>query len=217
MSRNVSKVFPVTKSCKVCKDAGLPERNYNNHNVKNEKGQVCCPTLKSVCCRNCDKMGHTEKYCKVTSTGGFKRIEVLERRAEHEEKEKVKVKSTAEKKTTNVFDSLMDSDSDDEPPANVTMRKPVAGLKMPEKTGFKISIPLSAWLATSPKTPRAKKTASIAPWAPMKKTSSIAPWALGKETSSIAPWALGKDSDKPAKKSWADLSDEDDEEDNTAW
>lgn len=210
MSRNFRKVSPVTKSCKVCKDVGLPERMYMDHTVKNEKGQVCCPTLKSVCCRNCDNMGHTEKYCKVAASENVKRVDAIKRRREHEEVN-VEKKVGVAKKSANVFDSLMDADSDDEPPANVTMRKPVAppanvtmrkpiaGLNVPEKKGF---IPLSEWLATSPKTPSAKKTASIAPWAPMKKTSCI------------APWALGKDSDKPVKKSWIDLSDE---EDNTAW
>jgi hypothetical protein len=202
MSRNVSKVSPATRFCKVCKDAGLPERTYTDHNVKNHKGQLCCPTLKSMSCLKCRKNGHTEKYCTVKATDRVKEAEAIQRRIQQEEK-KAENKVDTAKKSANVFDSLMDSDSDDEPPANVTMRKPVAppanvtmrqpvaGLKMPEKKGFKSSIPLSTWLAGSPKTPPAKKTATIAPWAPVKESF------------------------RAAKRSWADMSD--DEEDNTAW
>ena len=199
MSRNVSKVSPATRFCKVCKDAGLPERTYTDHNVKNHKGQLCCPTLKSMSCLKCAKMGHTEKYCTVKATDRVKEAEAIQRRIQQEEKKAEKKVDTA-KKSANVFDSLMDSDSDDEPPANVTMRKPVAppanvtmraGLKVPEK-GFKSSIPLSMWLAESPKTPT-KKTASVAPWAPVKESF------------------------RAAKRSWADMSDDEEEEDNTAW
>lgn len=204
MSRNVSKVSPATKFCKICKDSGLPERTYKDHNVRNEKGQLCCPTLKAMCCLKCAKMGHTEKYCTVKQTDRVKEADAIQRRIQQEEK-KAEKKVDSAKKSANLFDSLMDSGSDDEPPANVTMRKPmappayvtmrnqVAPLKMPEKKGFKSSIPLSTWLAGSPKTPPAKKSASIAPWAPVKESF------------------------RAAKRSWADMSDdEDDEEDTTA-
>jgi hypothetical protein len=193
MSRNISKVSPATKFCKICKDSGLPERTYRDHNVKNEKGQLCCPTLKGICCLKCAKMGHTEKYCTVKQKGRVKETKEIEGRVKEEEK-----------KSANLFDSLMESGLDDEPPANVTMRKPVAppanvtmrksiaSLKMPEKKGVKSSIPLSTWLAGSPKTPPAKKSASVAPWAPMKE-----------------PF-------RAAKRSWADMSDDEDEENTSA-
>jgi hypothetical protein len=51
--------------CKVCKDMGLSDIVYNSHNVKNEKGKVCCPTLMSIRCTKCSNMGHMEKYCTV--------------------------------------------------------------------------------------------------------------------------------------------------------
>lgn len=54
-----------TKFCKVCKDIGLNDTMFMSHNVKNEKGKVCCPTLMSHTCKKCGKNGHMEKYCTV--------------------------------------------------------------------------------------------------------------------------------------------------------
>lgn len=113
------KVTPAAKFCKVCKDAGLPERHYKDHNVKNEYGQVCCPTLKDTCCMRCSKLGHTEKYCKVT-------VLVTHKKASPEVSKKENNMVNA--KSKNMFGSLSDSDSDDDDlPANITMRRKVSG------------------------------------------------------------------------------------------
>ena len=49
--------------CKVCKDAGKSETEYNSHYVKNNTGKVLCPTLLNQQCKYCKKSGHTVKFC----------------------------------------------------------------------------------------------------------------------------------------------------------
>lgn len=49
--------------CKVCMDAGKPKELYSSHWVKDANGKVICPTLLSVKCPKCLKMGHTVKFC----------------------------------------------------------------------------------------------------------------------------------------------------------
>jgi hypothetical protein len=58
MNTNTKKSF-----CKVCKDAGKTEKEYTSHGLKNEKGDVICPTLLDQNCRYCNNRGHTVKYC----------------------------------------------------------------------------------------------------------------------------------------------------------
>jgi len=53
------------RQCKVCFDAKKPEEVYSSHWVKDDKGNVCCPTLLSQSCRYCDKSGHTVKFCQA--------------------------------------------------------------------------------------------------------------------------------------------------------
>jgi hypothetical protein len=55
--------------CKVCYDAGKPEREYTSHYVKSKpghEGKVVCPYLLSLVCTYCKKKaGHTAKHCPV--------------------------------------------------------------------------------------------------------------------------------------------------------
>jgi len=121
MSRRASvKVSPV--SCKVCKDAGLPESRYNSHRVKNAQGKVCCPTLLSARCRRCEKTGHTAGYCTVILDAG---AEKEARRQEHEAKaQEQKQHKCAAVAVKNAFSELAgsDSESDEELSPNVTVR-----------------------------------------------------------------------------------------------
>ena len=57
-ARKKSKPF-----CKVCFDAGKPEKDYYSHYVKTEEGKVTCPTLLNQSCLNCGRPGHTSRYC----------------------------------------------------------------------------------------------------------------------------------------------------------
>ena len=52
--------------CKVCYDTGKSESQYTSHFVKDipgPKGVVVCPTLLSLECRYCKKIGHTVSRC----------------------------------------------------------------------------------------------------------------------------------------------------------
>ena len=71
-SRTYNKTAPATSTtaatpfCKVCRDAGKPEKEYNSHFVKDQpgpNGKVVCPTLLNQACRICNKTGHTSSYC----------------------------------------------------------------------------------------------------------------------------------------------------------
>jgi len=55
-----------TPYCKVCYDAGRPEKEYTSHYVKDQpgpNGKVICPTLLNQACRICHNNGHTSSYC----------------------------------------------------------------------------------------------------------------------------------------------------------
>jgi hypothetical protein len=60
---NMSKTNIRPPYCKVCHDAGKLESVYNSHFPKDERSNVICPTLLSLECRHCYKIGHTIKYC----------------------------------------------------------------------------------------------------------------------------------------------------------
>lgn len=52
--------------CKVCYDTGKSNSQYTSHFVKDipgPKGVVVCPTLLSLECRYCKKIGHTVSRC----------------------------------------------------------------------------------------------------------------------------------------------------------
>ena len=54
------------KKCKVCLDAGKSREMYSSHWVKDQRGNVVCPTLLSQKCQRCSKPGHTVKFCTFT-------------------------------------------------------------------------------------------------------------------------------------------------------
>jgi hypothetical protein len=54
---------PRKPHCKVCKDAGKSEADYNSHWPKDRDGNVICLTLLEQDCRYCRNPGHTVKYC----------------------------------------------------------------------------------------------------------------------------------------------------------
>ena len=102
----------VKSFCKVCYDSNKPEKEFRSHNVRNEQGKVCCPTLLSVVCAYCGIKGHGPKYCT--------RLAKDRKEAEQPKpvvKKPVTVKKTAEKAPMHSkFSALeMSSDSEDEP------------------------------------------------------------------------------------------------------
>ena len=96
-----------TTFCKVCKDAGKPEKMFTNHNVK-RNGITVCPTLLSYSCRYCDLKGHTIKFC----TRKKKDEEMQKNPVKKQPIAKVK-EPVAKAKPSNVFNCL-ESDSESE-------------------------------------------------------------------------------------------------------
>ena len=119
MSRNVSAKKPY---CKVCHDAGKPEREYTNHMLKDRNGKTTCPTLLNTECRFCHKLGHTAKFCDAP-----KKNEKKEKKEKKRSEYKPKTQKTVNPKTniSNKFQGLSnDDDSDDEVPVLVLKPKP---------------------------------------------------------------------------------------------
>jgi len=115
--------------CKVCKDAGLPMSAYNSHNVRDVKGLVCCPTLKSNKCWKCDGLGHFAGSCPGKKE--VVKVVVKSRDAVKSLDDTVKLKVKVVPASRGRFADLSDgvsSDEEDEkvsadpPPANVTVR-----------------------------------------------------------------------------------------------
>jgi hypothetical protein len=100
--------------CKVCKDAGKCESIYTSHGIKNERGQVVCPTLLEQSCRYCLKNGHTVKYCPSLAKN-----EKEDKRQTNKEiyknKNTYKITSNTNKnKNKSLFAALCDETSSDE-------------------------------------------------------------------------------------------------------
>jgi hypothetical protein len=100
MSRRLTTNKPY---CKVCHDAGKPEKEYTNHRLKDRNGKTTCPTLLKTECRFCHKLGHMAKFCDAPK-----------------KKEKIEYKPKEEKKPvinssfTNKFQSLSNDDDEEE-------------------------------------------------------------------------------------------------------
>lgn len=67
-SKTNAKPNTANKFCQICKNAGLTEKEYTNHFVKNQPGPhgvVVCPTILNAECTYCFKKGHvkSEKHC----------------------------------------------------------------------------------------------------------------------------------------------------------
>jgi len=108
MSRRSTVASATAAHCKVCKDAGLPPTAYGNHNLRDIKGRICCPTIKNNHCHKCDKLGHFAKFCTAKSGGGGAITSSRQEKAAFKE-------SPKETKTvTNLFDCLGESSDEDE-------------------------------------------------------------------------------------------------------
>jgi protein nanos 1 len=103
--------------CKVCKDAKLPEAYYTSHNVRDAKGRIACPTLRSAKCSKCYLTGHTGKYCTKKPADAQKALAVLDRFTKsHNPVQSKPDEPVKKKKSSGMFAALMDSDSDSDSP-----------------------------------------------------------------------------------------------------
>lgn len=109
-----------TKFCKVCKDKGLSKESFSSHNVRDEKGRVCCPSVMSHVCKKCDKQGHMEKYCVVKQKDGMidmRRFVAMHTMKPEEKKEESKPVSK------NAFSAFEADSSDDEEEVKPVVKK----------------------------------------------------------------------------------------------
>jgi hypothetical protein len=104
--------------CKVCHDAGKPEKDYTSHYVKstNRLTGICettCPTLLNTECRYCFELGHTAKFCPIIASKNK-----MDDRRQREDKQTTSVAKPAPKLTrtasTNVYSVLDETDSEKE-------------------------------------------------------------------------------------------------------
>ena len=184
--------------CKVCQDAGKPEEVYTSHWVKDLTGKTVCPTLLNTECRFCHKIGHTTKYCKE--------LEKMNKEKERAEKKlqykKQPVEKPSQKKvvTTNQYAVFCESSDDEE-----EVEECSAKCEDQEKKPIQ-----NTWASIASK-PKEQKPIQL----PVQKTGLvllsdfIKPLEV-KQESKLAPWA----NTNAPKKSWADLSDSEDEYDD---
>ena len=106
--------------CKVCQDAGKNVLEYSNHNLKNEKETIVCPTLLEQSCRYCNKKGHTVKYCSTLTKLNKEEKKItnrniyLENANANTNANANKNKNTKSKKNRSLFQALCDDSSDEE-------------------------------------------------------------------------------------------------------
>jgi hypothetical protein len=182
MSNKVS-----VKPCKFCQDVGKPESECTNHRVKDLNGNTTCPTLLNTECRYCFNLGHTTKYCDVLAKHN-KEKERIERR--NQVVSLVAVVKT--KKPDTAFAGLHnDSDSEEDVHNTTVDISKYSYLTMPNKKPKEDE--KTTWVAIVSKPKEAPK-----PKPKVVQQPQLATWAT---TSQIA-----------IKKSWADWSDSEDED-----
>ena len=112
--------------CKVCKDAGMSEKMYTSHYVRDipgPKGIVVCPTLLKTKCRRCSRTGHTRSRCPLNAPKERRQSRTTRVQAvDTDGFVKVSTKLKAVDPTPvvsalgvdNSFSNLLDSDDDDD-------------------------------------------------------------------------------------------------------
>jgi predicted transcriptional regulator len=129
-SRNTNKQS-IKPFCKVCYDAGKTEKEYTSHYVKTEagpNGKVACPTLLSQKCTYCAGSGHTAGYCKVIADKKKAETKAL-KQAEHNKNIVAEKASEKKRKPANLFEELLDDESDNE----VAVKKVMKSVSVPVK------------------------------------------------------------------------------------
>ena len=185
MSRNAKTSNAPKPYCKVCQDAGKPESEYTSHWVKDRSGNTTCPTLLNTECRYCYKKGHTAKFCSVLAEKSKPKPQpkpVL--------KSKPKSNPPKIKMPANCFSALDASDDEEE----IEVQQPTTYAP-------------TGWAAVAAKQPEIELKIEE----PINDAANmivLKPRSQRTESYKAAPWA---NEPKPAKKSWAEMSDSEDE------
>jgi len=199
LSKNIQSKKPF---CKVCQDAGKPENVYTSHWVKDLTGKTTCPTLLNTECRFCHKLGHTTKFCKELNKENA-RVE-KEKQKQQEKPKKNPIEQP--KKPKNTFAVLCDdSDSCESDNENVCLNE----IEVRIQKTIEVAVPTTNSWANIASKPKEQKPVEL----PAKKTGLVLLSDFVKKEEEhkplkVAPWAQ-----QAAKKSWADLSDSEDEDD----
>jgi hypothetical protein len=202
--------------CKVCHDAGKPESVYTNHWVKslpdnNGKTNIVCPTLLNTECSYCHNLGHTAKFCSVLEKNN-KRKEKAERRYKSE----MKSENTVKAKTNNVSNkstvfAVLDFDSDNEQDEEVRIEEEFPSINTEIKNK---QVELTGWAAIAAK-PKVEQGRIEQGKIEQVIRIDIPKPKLERQTAQYieepkpAPWATNQ----PVKKSWADYSESESEDD----
>lgn len=132
--------------CKVCFDSGKPISMHTSHNVRNDRGIVCCPTLKSVVCSYCGIKGHGPKYCTRLEKDKKEQLRAKTMKEAKPYKEPIKEK-TVKKSTFAALEMSSDSEPESEdvkpvavPVVAATKQAPVVAATKP-----------APWASTQPR------------------------------------------------------------------
>lgn len=128
------------KFCVICKNAGLAEKEYTNHHIRDTpgpNGKVVCPTLLNSECKFCFKRGHfkSEKYCSAYRRMLSDRFSNREQERSHRQQRQGRtdpvqcIPVMQNKNPYHVLDMDMDITSDDTVTPTPT---PTPTTKMPE-------------------------------------------------------------------------------------
>lgn len=223
-----------TAYCKVCHDAGRPKSEYTSHFVKDKKGpggKVVCPLLLNQECRYCHEKGHTPKECPEIKAKEEKRREYEQRKREarfqpdqdgfrcarnishRPQKSRVPVDAglSARLQRANLFSALRPSSSDEEE-EEVPVKsdfpllvKSTAVTSTPQLTGW-------AAMAAKPAAPKPK------PVEVQQPTTTRCAWddsesdCDSQDVEAEAVWK--QDYEKYKGMSWADMMDEESDEED---
>lgn len=200
--------------CKVCHDAGKPESVYTSHFVRSDTGpnsKVTCPTLLAQECRYCCKTGHTVKFCPVLEDQKKTDTKTAKK---GEEVNKPVIKK--HKKKQNAFEVLdFDSESEKEEvkitPINIK-EEPLKPKKeefpaLSSKSGSISAVPVLTGYANIAAKTRSQFEAEQEQYAAEKYEKEMI------ERSIKGAKQVAKKEVPVVKKSWADYSDSDDDDD----
>lgn len=187
--------------CKVCKDAGKSEAEYNSHFVKSEpgvNGVVICPTLLSQACTYCHRAGHTVGYCEVLKK--FKNTKDAQIRRDQYVRPAI-----PKAKQNSIFDVLGES-SDEEPKAKIAQK--VDEYPVLPTTIMKLTLPLA--LPVTKTVTYANMAAKPMPVEVENETYAITTPTIAQYVEKAYTNTFKEDWSKKSK-NWADWSDSDEE------
>ena len=186
--------------CKVCHDSGKSEKEYTNHWVKDLNGKITCPTLLATECRYCYKLGHTTKFCPALKTKPSI--------TKPKKQQPVKVRDAEKLKTKNAFASLYCSDNEedqdqDQHEDHEDHEDHEGQYQIPIKTGWASIVAAKAPEIKLPEGPN---------MVVLNRYTKYIPTPEQQPKPELQPKPEPEPEQTRPKRSWADLSDSEDED-----